>query len=267
MTAVVRHLGTIDFNSVVDGDGTRWGCDSIEGWYDGPSMRQGTLNVAGEWGGVVTENLYGPRMLLLRGWAVPGSAVTTAQMVDKLNNVSNATTGTVTLKVDENPAKQVNAKRNGETRVRLMGGSERILEFEVPLIAPDPRKYSQTLTQTTITLGSGVSSNSATIPNAGTVAMYPESIVISGTGTQPLTVTVGTRAVTLTTSLSTNRYILYPQTGQVYYGASGSEVTHAEYATAAPKFQIAVGGSSMTVTRTGTTGTMTVDVYSRAAWI
>jgi hypothetical protein len=267
MLAVVRRLGGIEFNGAVDGDGTRWTCSKLVGWHDGPSMRQQSMDLAGEWGEVPTENLYGGRHMVLYGGAIPGPGVTTDEMADKLNDITDVTQGEKTLYVDESTPKQVQVRRNGDLRFGLAGDSPRAVEFEIPLLATDPRKYSQTLDSTVITVTAGATSDSETAPNAGKTRTYPERIVVAGTGTQPLTITVDGKEIELSQGLGAGRFLIYPQTRRVLYGPVGSEVSHYDYVTSARWGYIQPGGSVVAAERSSSTASMTVTVESRAAWI
>lgn len=267
MPAVIRRLGTISFNGAADANGTRWGCTELLGWYDGPTMRQQTLALAGEHGEVLTENLYGSRHMVLRGWAVPGAAVTTAGIADTLNAQTDMTTADKTLYVDESPAKQVTVRRNGDVRMRLVDGADRAVEFEIPLIATDPRKYSQTLTSTVITVAAAATSNSATVPNAGSIRLYPERLVVAGTATAPITITIDGKDIVLSQGLGAGRYVIYPQTRRVLYGAVDAEVSHYDYVTSARWGTIAPGGTLVEIERSATTATLTFTVETRSAFI
>ncbi len=99
MTVAVR-LGAITFDGTADGRGTIWAVEDLAGWYDGPPMRQQTMSTVGEWGEILTENLYDARRLVLTGWAIPGPGVAPSTIADKLNNVTDVTQGSKTLYVD-----------------------------------------------------------------------------------------------------------------------------------------------------------------------
>ncbi len=142
-------------------------------------------------------------------------------------------------------------KRNGELSFTAR---PTLCRFLVPLIAPDPRKYGQTLKEETVVIdASGNDQTSVmTVVNVGNTQAYPELIRVWGEGSANILVTRTDTGqdIILTQSLGAgaNHYLLYPQTRTVLYGPPGSETSHYEHVGAGTRwFKLKADGAGTTI--------------------
>lgn len=171
-------LGDLSFNTLVaDGNGTHWIIthpDGLEGW-DSPSLRQSFQDPAIKHGTVLTESLLGSRSLILRGIVkAPSEAAYWVAYNDLLGQVNNLITD-IDLVVHEPTPKQMGVLRGGQPRVRPIGVGA--FDFEVPLLARDPLKYSTTEQQVAVGASSTV-----TCTNAGNFTTGPR-VTTTSSGT------------------------------------------------------------------------------------
>lgn len=193
MAAVNVTLGGLSFNAAtVDGNGAKWRIARIEGW-DSPSVRQSLFDPTGVHGQVVAEILYGSRAIVLTGTCTTPSEAAYWLSHTALATATNSLAIPGTLVVNEPTPKQASVVRAGEVRMRPIG-AYRGFEFEVPLLAPDPRKYATTAV-------SGALTGSDIVANAGNIETYP-TLTVVGPSTSPMTFTLGARVVTLNISLA-----------------------------------------------------------------
>lgn len=172
-------------NNGPDANGIDWAIPVPDGW-DSAAIRRSTQDRAGHHGQVITEEMYSARAILLKGWAMPtdqsGDGLWKARQV--CHQASDLVTGDGLLTVYE-PASVGGPKYcvvRREQNIRARGNdSVHIVEFEVPLSAVDPRKYSTTLTSNTVVWAGG-SPIPVTQTNIGDFHSWPE-ITIRGPGT------------------------------------------------------------------------------------
>lgn len=126
---------------VTDANGTWW---LITGWtgMDGPDVVGQVVQKAGDHGGLATPQFFGSRPLTL---IVQATAVSQAQRDVARAFVAQAfpVNDLATLRWDEPVPVQMGIRRTGriaETYMTLID-----VVFSVPLVAPDPRKYSTVL--------------------------------------------------------------------------------------------------------------------------
>lgn len=177
MTVVT--FGGITFDCATpDPDGAKWNWQRLDGW-EPPDVRRDLLTPAGQDGQVPGEWRHNGRAIVLAGtanltygtypfdaayWLAYNRLAAGANLVD--------TTGL--LVVGEPTPKQVSVKVEGRVRMRQVQGRMAVMEFEVPLIAPDWRKYGTT----------PVSDSTSPVANAGNVRTTPV-VVITGASTNP----------------------------------------------------------------------------------
>jgi hypothetical protein len=192
---LVVTLGGITFNNdAADTNGAYWYCGEIDGW-DSPAMRISQLEPTGYHGVVIGEMLYGPRALVLGGpsgsagegscvlgtvsaanyWASYYRLMAATQTVPLLG----ARPATIALAVAEPTPKQANVLRAGPVRIREFRGAIGF-NFEVPLIAADPRKHALTASTLAGAAGSAV--------NGGIVEVWP-TLTVVGPGSADVIVT------------------------------------------------------------------------------
>lgn len=174
MAAVPVVLGTITFgDGVPDADGAFWRLAAIDGW-DSPEVRQQFHEPTGRHGLRLGSSLYGPRALLLAGSCVVPSDAAFWLAFNRLAAVT-AFPATPTLAVYETTPKSCAVVRSDRIRMKPFGPLNGF-EFEVPLIAVDPRKYALSNTSTALP-GTG----GTTATNTGTVETWP-TLTVEGPG-------------------------------------------------------------------------------------
>jgi hypothetical protein len=170
-------LGSIQMNTdVADANGTKWYVQDIEGWSS-PAIRQSIVAPTSRHGGVITEGMLDARAVILRGlFKAPSEATFWTAYNDINAAVVNLFTASTVMKVYETTTKRLSVVRGGEVRINFVGLGAG--EFEVPLLAPDPLKYSDTL--------NGPTALAATITNAGNFFSLP-IITLTGGGSYTIT--------------------------------------------------------------------------------
>lgn len=133
-------LNSQTFNTgTADGNGSLWFVTDLEGW-DSPPLRQSFGNPTSRHGSVILESMLDHRPLTMIGVC---KATTEAFMWTAYNSLTgdiNALVTPVDLIVYESVPKKVSVVRGGQIRLNTL--SMMIFSFEIPLIAPDPLKYS-----------------------------------------------------------------------------------------------------------------------------
>lgn len=174
---------TVDLNGLLfDGStasptGVVWDWQDLSGWFDSPDLRFAT-GEAGR-GVIVTVDRRIGRPITA---TVLASHTSTGMRLDDLmytaqktlkRYVAPAVEARVTLKVNEpDVALQAGVRLAGPIRSKMLG-TRAMVQFQVPLLAPDYRRYGQTLNSQALTVGSNV------VVNAGDM---PAPVVITRTG-------------------------------------------------------------------------------------
>src|SRR3954470_7969212 len=118
--------------------------ESVTG-FDSPDVRQ-NIDVLPEADGSVAGNFFfGSRPVTLNGKVIAPTAASRNNVVVNLQRAVRGLRGDVTLKSQPQglPAMQATARLNN---MRVSGGY--VKDFQIALICPDPRMYSQTLNTT-----------------------------------------------------------------------------------------------------------------------
>lgn len=141
------------FNGIADADGLAWRVEDVEGW-DSPDVELTVQENTGDDGGEVTRARLRPRSLVVRG-SIVGPTIqspwTARTRVAKLANLVR-TPGLLIVKEDPPEVdKQVTAHLEGRIRTKIVG--KRTIDFEIPLLAPDPRKYATGISVSGVLLG------------------------------------------------------------------------------------------------------------------
>lgn len=192
MAAVVVTLGSITLgNDVADANGAIWHVSEIDGW-DSPELRATVLALTGEDRAAVGPILYGPRALSLRGTAATPTDASFWASRTKLATATAITTTSGTLTVAETATKKITVYRAARVLMRPLGGLHGF-EFDVPLVAPDPRILANAAT--TITPG-------GTATNTGNIGAYP-TLTVTGAAAGPIVIanTTAGRSVSITTAV------------------------------------------------------------------
>lgn len=141
MAAVVVTLGTVTLDgTTVDANGAIWHLQEIDGW-DSPDLRATIHDLPGHDREALGPLLHRGRALSLRGKCqTPTDAAFWASRA-KLAGATLLTSSAGELTVAETTTKKIAVNRAGRVLMKPLGGL-RGFEFEVPLIAPDPRIVS-----------------------------------------------------------------------------------------------------------------------------
>lgn len=192
MAAVVVTLGTITLgNDVADANGAIWHVSEIDGW-DSPDLRATFLPLAGEDRVAAGPILYNGRALSLKGTCVTPTDAGFWASRTKLATATLLTTADGTLTVAETTTKKIAVRRAGRVLMRPLGGL-RGFEFEVPLMAPDPRILANTATTLA---GAGTATNNGNFKASPT-------LTVTGSAAGPIVIanTTAGKTVTITTSV------------------------------------------------------------------
>lgn len=192
-------LNGLAFDEAEDADGIVWCWDALEGWWGSADTRIASSPRTPH-GDTVTSARHTGRALVLRGIAkgpdasVPLGETTWTLAARKLAGAANIVESTGLLEVDEPVATQAYVRRVGRIREARVGRLQ-WYRFEIPLLAEDPRRYSQTLTTDTglSISGAGTSdTNTITLPTAANGGVDTgATITIDGPAVNPKIVNAG----------------------------------------------------------------------------
>lgn len=169
-TGMRFDMSSIEMNTgAPDANGVSWYCTEVEGW-DASPIRGSVIEPTGVHGAHVASGKFAARPLTVRGVC---KAPTRAKFWDAYNYLSEVTSSmvdTFPLKGYE-PAltKRMHVVLNGQIRKAKVG--QAAFGFEVPLLAPDPFKYSEELEDASLV---------GTINNPGTFESYPRITLVAG---------------------------------------------------------------------------------------
>lgn len=133
-------LNSQTFNTgIADSNGAQWFVTELDGW-DSPGLRQSFGQPTSRHGVVVLESLLDQRALTLTGICNAGCEGDMWTAYNSLIGDINNLVTPVDLIVYETTPKRIGVIRGG--KIRLHHETMLIFTFEIPLIAPDPLKYS-----------------------------------------------------------------------------------------------------------------------------
>jgi len=151
---------TIPLGSV-DGNGVAWILQGLDGW-DGPPAVGQVIQRSADHGGWPSAQYYGPRLLTLTVMAsAPTQALRDQAKVQLVQAVPVSDLATFTY--NEPVPKQVSVRQNGSAKIGMKFPTLCDAVFTIPLVAPDPRKYSTVPLLATATLPAPVI-NPLTLP-------------------------------------------------------------------------------------------------------
>ena len=183
-TPITVTLNSFTFDGATQtpsSSGILWDWQDLSGWFDTADQRFDQHEV-GIGSSITVDRRNGrPITLTVLAHALHDGRrlddlVYTAQRTLKAA-VSAAVDVPVLLKVNEpSVALQAYVRQTGPIRTKVLG-TRHLVQFQIPLIAPDPRRYSQTEHMTSMAAGSH------TIANAGDL---PAPVILeAATGTNP----------------------------------------------------------------------------------
>lgn len=160
----------IPFGSV-DANGVAWMLLSVTGW-DGPPTVGQIIQRSADHGGWPSAQFYGPRLLTLDVMiSAPSQA---ARDVAKQQLIQACPVSDLaTFAYGEPVPKQCYVRQNGSANITFKSSTLADIEATIPLVAPDPRKYSTIPLTATATLPAPVI-NPLTLPIT-LPAQFPES--------------------------------------------------------------------------------------------
>lgn len=162
-----------------DANGVRWNY-TVDGWDDGPDMRTERLSKVGVWGAQAGEWVYEPRALVFHGFAYAGSESGMWAAQENLAKLSDATEQTVELRVT-NPLRSLAAQVRRSGAAKIAARTDRVVEFQIPLSADDPRKYA--VADSTRAFSGTFDSETATMAgNAFRVPIKRAVLTVGGSG-------------------------------------------------------------------------------------
>lgn len=124
-----------------DSHGCEWHVANLVGWDDTPDTVSTTTQRVGDHGATIGPQVYGPRKLTLDGWIVGRSLADRAEALRRLHRSAPVDALTVLAVTDptDPPTRFVQARVDGTIKAARLG--ENCHAIQIPLIAPDPRKY------------------------------------------------------------------------------------------------------------------------------
>lgn len=266
---VVAELGDIVFDgSTADSDGVVWSFDWIDGWWDSTEVDSTLLDVM--YGQIITGAHENGRAMILRGAAFMPDPH--PPLADKFwiaeRHLKRATRLVYVpglLEVTEpDIGLQASVFRNRKAVVKRVGAGPLIMEFEIPLLAEDPRRYDQTVTTNTdLQLTGSGTTDSATVANAGDQPTAP-TITIDGPATNPkvTNATDGGKFVEYAGVLGGGDTLVLDSAAQTAK-VNGSDVI---ITPTSQFFSLLPGNNSITYARTAGSGTTTAQLDYRHAY-
>ncbi len=248
-----------------DAGGDRHIVQGIDGWWDGPDISLEPFDLPGQHGVGVAAGMLRGRTIILHGVSIPAPGRTGFQAQAHIAKAADIFRRLAVLRVVE-PHRTSRVEVVRPDRVRVDARAE-IVDWEIPLLAPDPRKYDDILVESSITLAADVKVGSFTIDPSGDFSAYPEKVTVTGnTSMAPVTVehVEKGRLLTLTGNVNGSGYELYPRTADVWrdgvkdYGLLDDPDGW---------WQLSPGSNTIRARRGSGTGSMTVKVFHRGAWI
>lgn len=126
----------------VDANGVAWILKSVKGW-DGPPSVGSVIQRSADHGGWPAAQYYGPRLLTLTVFAsAPNQALRDQAKEQLVQCVPVSDLATFTY-LEPTP-KQAAVRQVGGAQIGMTFPTLCDVEFSIPLVAPDPRKYSTT---------------------------------------------------------------------------------------------------------------------------
>lgn len=224
---------------------------------DSPDIREAADDLVQFDGGIHGDFFYGRRPIVMTGIILnPLSTTDRNQRTELLGRASNALRGDALLKwqPDGYPAQQIAVRR--QQPLRITGGWQK--EFQLGLVAADPRVYSQTLhTQNVASGGSG-----GVVSNAGTTLTWPVLKINGFSGAPGITNATTGQTINISSIISSGNYLLIDTLNRTvllngvtqFYGAVNFSTTS--------WWGLAPGSNTITMIGGGS-----VDISWRDAWM
>lgn len=189
---LVITLGALSLGSGPDGDGNNWKWHELDGW-DSAELSVPVLDLAGEDRQSLGPLRYRGRALSLAGACECPNLAAYWLARTKLSTTTNLTRAPGSLTVAETVPKKIDVYRAGRPLIRPFDGLVGF-EFEVPLIAPDPRKLASA--------GSSIAAAGAATNNGNFRAAWV--LTVTGAAAGPVVLTRTAPGATKTISINTS---------------------------------------------------------------
>lgn len=276
MTCPAVTLGGKLLDGGPDADGIVWATQRLDGWWDSTSIRSALLE-AQPMGELVTVGRENARALVLQVIAMsPTPNVTPLGEVGifRASETIKAAARAVYLPAlmlvnDPIIAAQAYVRRVGAIKQTIIGQLV-AAQFQIPLLAPDPRRYRQTLDDDTFTLAAGVGTVTQNVTTAGD-ADTPFIAILRGPTTNPkvLSHSLGTPSTRpffqWIGALANSADLLVVDTAAGTVLHNGVDASGG-LAAGSSMFDLIPGVNSLDVTRTVTTGISTNTIRRRDAF-
>lgn len=197
--ALVVTLGALTINDdIADANSAKWYLEAIEGW-DSPDLRMALQDLPGHDRQALGPVFYNARALSLIGTCDTPTEASFWASKAKLMGATNLTNTPGLLTVTETTTKKIAVYRAGRVRLKPLFNLMSF-DFEVPLIAPDPRILANTASTLA---GSGTATNNGNFKAAVT-------LTVTGSAAGPIVATNSTtgRTVTVTTSVPSGQQLV-----------------------------------------------------------
>ena len=210
---VAAHLRLDDWAAnAVAYNGTEWWATGFDGWWGGSSMRTGATERPSDHGGFDGPSYLGPRTMTISGVTLAPTTDLVLLARDTIVSLCSDLRSLYPLVVTETSGltRQCMVRIVGDPKVADL--NETAFEWQMSLVAPDPRRYSTSETVLTMTAPAD--------PVGGLVVPFsvPFSIVSVGSSSTTETVTnggtFGTRPVITFSGPLSNPQITNVTTGQ-----------------------------------------------------
>lgn len=169
MSGLRVDLGGVEFNSGnPDADGNVWWMTEFDGW-DSPDLRQVLVEPTGQHGSHIASATFAARAIVIGGVVKSPTQEAFWQAYSKVSAITNHLHSTIDMTVQEIPyTKRLAVARGGRPRKQIRVAH---IEFELPLLAPDPLKYNNDESSDVLP---------GTIANAGDFETYPLLTLTAG---------------------------------------------------------------------------------------
>jgi len=194
-----------------DSNGVAWLLENVTGW-DGPPTVGQVVQRSADHGGWPSAQYYGPRLLTVTILATAPDQATrdlAKQQLVQAIPVSDL----ATFVWNEPVPKQIYVRQNGSANITMSTPSLIDVEFTIPLVAPDPRKYSTIPLTETATLPPPVI-NPLTLPLTLPIGFPGSAPPVASAITCTNSGTFETRPIITVTGPITNPSIVNAATGQ-----------------------------------------------------
>jgi hypothetical protein len=227
---------------------------------DGPEVREYAEDSVNMDGGVHGPFFYGRRSIVLEGMVEnPLDSADRTARLNRLMRASNAlrTDAFLAWTVPGGTAVQVACRRNN--RLNISGGWNK--EFQLPLVAADPRIYGATLNSQAV-----LPNATAVCENSGTTTSYPV-LTITGPITNPvLTNQTTSESLSLTITLTTGQTVVVDTLKRTILQATTNKFSTLNFSTAS-WWGLQPGNNTIFLGRSTSSGAAGLSVQRRHAWV